>query len=99
LTVVWSFVTLTQMRTIEKKVWPEYFKKILSGKKKFEVRLNDFSCQEGDVLVLREWDPQTQEYSGRSIEKEVVYIARTKNMTFWTKEEIDKYGYQIIGFD
>jgi len=28
-------------KRIEKKVWPEYFKAILSGDKKFELRLAD----------------------------------------------------------
>jgi hypothetical protein len=32
---------------IEKKVWPEYFKKIMDGKKTFELRLNDFDISEG----------------------------------------------------
>lgn len=41
----------------KKKVWPEYFENILSGKKKYELRLNDFDVKEGDVLVLEEWDP------------------------------------------
>ncbi|GEM_PF-5186419 len=33
---------------IEKKVWPEYFEKILTGEKKFELRLADWQCQAGD---------------------------------------------------
>ncbi|GEM_PF-5093819 len=35
---------------IEKKVQPPYFEAILKGDKNFEVRLNDFECNEGDVL-------------------------------------------------
>jgi ribosomal protein S17 len=83
---------------IEKKVWPKYFQKILVGVKKFEVRLNDFECNIGDVLVLREWDPEKKEYTGREIEKDVSYVARTKGLEFWSKEDIDKHGFQIIGF-
>jgi len=40
-----------------KKVWPEYFQRILGGKKTFELRLADWECAEGDGLVLQEWDP------------------------------------------
>lgn len=39
---------------IEKKVWPQYFEKILSGEKTFEIRLADFECGLGDVLLLKE---------------------------------------------
>jgi len=83
---------------IEKKVWPEYFQKILDGVKTYELRLADFECNPGDILVLREWNPETKEYTGRSIEKNVTYVGKTKNQKFWTKEEIEKYGFQIIGF-
>lgn len=82
--------------TIEKKIWPEYFQKILDGEKTYELRLADFDCQPGDTLVLKEWDPKTGSYSGREISKEVGYVGKTKDMTFWPKEEVEKYGYQII---
>lgn len=81
-----------------KKVWPAYFQKILEGSKTYELRLADWTCTEGDVLVLQEWDPETKEYTGRVIEKTVTYVGKTKNFTFWSKEEIEKYGYQIISF-
>lgn len=83
---------------IEKKVWPEYFKKIKSGDKTFELRLADWKCKIGDVLVLKEWDPKTKEYTGREIEKKVTYVIKTKDQKFWSKEEIEKYGLQVIGF-
>ena len=53
------------MKKIEKKVWPEYFQEILDGKKTFELRLNDFDIKEGDTLVLKEWNPETKDYTGR----------------------------------
>ncbi len=81
-----------------KKVWPEYFQKILDGEKTYELRLADWECDEGDILVLQEWDPETKEYTGRKIEKEVTYVGKTKNMNFWPKEDVEKYGYQIIAF-
>ncbi len=81
-----------------KEVWPEYFQKILDGKKTYELRLADWECNEGDILVLQEWDPKTKEYTGREIEKEVTYVGKTKNMNFWPKEDVEKYGYQIIAF-
>jgi len=86
------------MAKIEKKVWPEYFRAIIDGKKTYELRLADFECKEGDILVLNEWNPDTKEYTGRKIEKTVTYVGKTKGLSFWSKEDIDKYGYQIIAF-
>jgi hypothetical protein len=81
---------------IEKKTWPDFFEKILSGEKNFDLRLNDFECKPGDILVLREWDPKNNSYTGRAIEKEVTYVLRTKELKFSTPKEIEKYGYQVI---
>lgn len=86
---------------IEKKTWPKYFQKILDGDKSFELRLADFDCKENDILVLREWDPKTKEYTGRKMEKKVTYIIRTKGAEdwgMWSKEDIDKFGFQITSF-
>lgn len=84
---------------IEKKVWPEYFELIDQGKKNFELRLADFDCKEGDELLLKEWDPQKREYTGREMVKKVTCVLKMKDVPpFFTKEEIDQYGYQIISF-
>ncbi|MFA5020578.1 MAG: DUF3850 domain-containing protein [Patescibacteria group bacterium] len=84
--------------TIEKKIWPEYFDKVLSGEKTYELRLADFDCQPGDILILKEWEPQTKAYSGRELRKEVTYTIKTKDINFWPIEDVEKYGYQIISF-
>lgn len=83
---------------IEKKVWPKYFQAIIEGKKTYELRLADFDIKEGDILILREWNPEIKDYTGRIIEKKVTYVGKTKGLTFWSKEEIENYGYQIIAF-
>lgn len=83
---------------IEKKIWPEFFDRVVNGEKPFEVRLADFECKPGDVLVLREWDPKTSQYTGRSVEKQVSYVLRTKELKFWSREDVDKFGLQVIGF-
>jgi len=87
------------MRRIEKKLWQEYFQLVLDGKKTFELRLADFDINEGDILILKEWDHLKKEYTGREIEKEVTYIAITKGAEkFWSKEKIDEHGFQIISW-
>lgn len=87
------------MATIHKKVWREYYEKIISGQKKFELRLADFEINEGDSLILEEWDKDKKEYTGRKLEVVATYIFKTKNQTFWSSEEIEKYGFQIIQFE
>ena len=87
------------MNRIEKKVWPEYFQAIADDKKTFELRLNDFDINEGDTLVLKEWDPVTKNYTGRELEKSVSYVFKSKLdklVKFWPKEDIEKHGLQII---
>lgn len=82
-----------------KKVHPPYFQYILDGKKTYELRLADWKCEEGDTLVLQEWDPKTEDYTGREITKTVSYVGTTKDQKWWSKEEVDKYGFQIISFE
>lgn len=82
--------------TIEKKILPEYFDKIKRGEKTFELRLADWECNEGDTLVLIEIDPTTKELTGRSLKRKVGYVGKTKGFDFWSKEQIDQFGYQII---
>ncbi|MFH1840916.1 MAG: DUF3850 domain-containing protein [Candidatus Shapirobacteria bacterium] len=88
---------ITKKMKIEKKCWPELFEKVLSGEKNFDLRLADFACQVGDVLVLREWDPQIKDYTGRKIEKTIGFVLKTKDLSFWPKEEVEKYGYMVMG--
>jgi ASC-1-like (ASCH) protein len=88
------------MAIIKKKIWPEYFDAVASGKKKYELRLNDFEINEGDVLILEEWNPETKEYTGRKIEKKVTYVGKFKiDKLFWSEERIKEKGIQIISLE
>jgi len=87
--------------TIEKKIWGEYFDKVASGEKNFDLRLADWKISVGDTLILREWNKDKKEYTGRQIERKVTYLIKTKGAEewgMWTKEDIKKFGFQIIGF-
>jgi ASC-1-like (ASCH) protein len=88
------------MAVIKKKILPEYFDAVASGKKKYEFRLNDFDVNEGDTLILEEWNPDKKELTGRTIEKKVTYVGKfdLKN-TFWPIEEILEKGVQIISLE
>lgn len=86
---------------IEKKIWSEYFEDVASGNKNFELRLADWEINIGDTLVLKEWDHNKKEYTGREIRRAVTYVIKTKDaekLGMWPKEDIDKHGFQIIGF-
>jgi ASC-1-like (ASCH) protein len=85
------------MAEIIKKCDKKYFDLIEQGKKDFEVRLADFEINEGDEFVLNEVVDGIP--TGKSLRRKVKYVAKTKGMTYWPKEEIDKYGYQIIGLE
>ena len=88
------------MAIINKKIWPEYFEAIVSGKKKYELRLNDFEVNEGDTLTLEEWGPATKSYTGRKTEKKVTYVGKFKiDKLFWPEEEIKEKGIQIISLE
>lgn len=61
----------------KKKTWPEYFQAIWDGDKTFEVRdTSDWDVEAGHKLILKEWNPETEEYSGRAIYCLVTYILR-----------------------
>lgn len=88
---------------IIKKVLPDYFQDIVDGKKKYELRLNDFDIEPGDILVLEEWtstDPETRQATGRVLEKEVSYLRRFKlEDLWWSEDDIKEKGIQIISFE
>jgi ASC-1-like (ASCH) protein len=48
------------------KTWPEYFELVLAGIKTFELRKNDREFKLGDTLLLQEFDPAVQKFTGRS---------------------------------
>lgn len=50
------------METHMLKILPEYYQEILSGRKTYELRLNDRNYKEGDKLILKEWDNVFQIY-------------------------------------
>lgn len=65
------------MRTHELKTWPEPFAALVAGVKRYEVRpCHDRVFAVGDLLVLREYDPRTKNYSGRSVSARVIHMTK-----------------------
>ena len=65
---------LTEYRTHELKILPEYFKEVANESKRFEVRKNDRDYKSGDFLHLKEWNPLKGEYTGQEAICAVRYI-------------------------
>lgn len=88
---------------IVKKISPEYFQDIVDGKKKYELRLNDFDIEQGDILVLEEYtssDQKTRKATGRVIEKTVTYLRKFKLQDLrCSEEDVKEKGLQIISFE
>ena len=60
-------------------------------KKNYELRLGDFEIEEGDILVLREWDPESSAYTGRTLERRVGHVGRWRQQgleIYWTADQI-----------
>ncbi len=81
---------------IHKKTWPGYFEKVLNGEKKFDLRLADFDINEGDDLILEEYDPKTKKYTGRKIKKTAGKIIKVNPTQMHDIEDIKKFGFYII---
>lgn len=62
------------MKTHELKCWPEYFKPMMRGEKRFEIRQNDRDFRVGDMLRLREFDPTQGLYTGLEMRQRVTYL-------------------------
>jgi len=62
------------MKTHELKTWPVFYKSIIDGTKTFEVRENDRNFQVDDTLLLREYDPDAEQYTGAKTERVITYI-------------------------
>ena len=83
-------------KEIHKKTISSLFAEVLSGSKTFDVRLADWQCEAGDILIMDEIDDVTKVPTGRSIRKKVSYILYTDKTNFFAKKEIEKYGLQVI---
>ncbi|WP_339306824.1 DUF3850 domain-containing protein [Paenibacillus sp. FSL R5-0519] len=60
--------------THDLKLVQPYFDAVVSGRKTFEVRKFDRPYAEGDYVHLQEYDPDTGEYSGQSVLRQISYV-------------------------
>ena len=58
----------------ELKTWGAYFNAIASGEKTFELRKNDRDFLVGHELLLREYNQESQTYTGRTLRRKISYL-------------------------
>ena len=79
------------------KIWPCFWERIRSGIKLWELRYNDRGFLVGDILNLREWDPDKEppQYTGRAIFAKVTSMMIAEDNGLGTQAL--KPGYCIMG--
>lgn len=71
------------------KIWPEFYRAVLDGRKRFEIRRNDRGFSVGDLVRLQEFDELGGGYTGRSCLVEITYI------TNWAQQP----DHVVFGFE
>lgn len=56
------------------KIWQPYFDQVKAGLKTFELRRADRAFAAGDTLLLREYNPQTDSYTGNQVTVDVLDV-------------------------
>lgn len=74
----------------ELKCWPVFFQSVADRVKNFELRKNDRNFKVGDIIVLMEYEPIRERWTGRSRTRKVKSILQN----FYGL----KKGYCILGF-
>lgn len=64
--------TLTSSHELH--LWPGCFAAVEAGRKPFDVRLNDRNFQVGDAVLLCEYEPESEQPTGRTLERWVSYL-------------------------
>ena len=81
------------MKIHELKILPEYFLEVVNGNKTFEVRKNDRDFQIGDYVTLREYNIETNEYTGRQINVKITYVLDNSN---YCKEGFVIFSFSVL---
>lgn len=76
------------IRTFDVKIRKKYFDEIISGKKVFELCMDE-KQNPGNIVVFHEWDGKR--YTGRWVKCKITYVLR--------KVYGLMYGYCVLGID
>ena len=63
------------------KIHPIYFKQVVKGVKKAELRVNDRCYEQGDIVEMLEWCPDKNDYTGNKIEIKITCVNDVSKFT------------------
>ncbi|MFK4324750.1 hypothetical protein ABH965_001412 [Bacillus sp. RC97] len=73
------------------KINKEFFSPVIERIKTFEIRKNDRDFQVGDQIVLNEWDEKNNQYTGKKVNGEIIYIT-----DYEQKENYVVFSFKLI---
>lgn len=74
----------------ELKIRPEFYLRVATGQKSFEIRKNDRDYQVGDVLILREW---------REGDGYIDYSSPLRRQVVYASSYMQQPGYIVLGIE
>lgn len=81
------------MKMHELTVWSKHFESVQKREKTTILRLNDCNFQVGDILSLIEFDPESNEYTGKFINVEINNVSKWIN---YLEQDIALISFKII---
>lgn len=76
----------------ELKTWPEFFEPMFYRKKMFDVRKNDRDFKIDDIVILRQFDPVAEKFTGGICGRRIIYILQGGQFGI-------EPGYMVLGLD
>lgn len=70
------------------KIWPQFFHDVEMGRKKAELRVNDRNYQAGDTAIIAAFDPDAQQYDGRSADFVITHVLSIADMDARLKSQL-----------
>lgn len=65
---------IARVRVHTLKSWPEFFEPVFKGEKTYELRRNDRDFHVGEDLLLQEYEPKSNTYTGREVRAEIKHM-------------------------
>jgi hypothetical protein len=71
------------------KSWAQYFGPITTDQRTHDLRRNDRDYKVGDTMILEEFDPTTQKYTGQKCEVEITSMTSMSQPCAVSSEALD----------
>lgn len=77
----------------ELKIYPQFWRELVAGRKPFEVRRDDRNFKVGDTVSLKEYDPKVGFTGAGPYIREITFILRNEDFPNGVPP-----GYCVLGF-